>query len=92
MPLIDFPYEVLEKVVELFYYGEIRVLNSLKGKVYKALKFLDVDIPEPPKPPPRPKKTPLDLSIDDDVPVNGGTKSVSAFVFNTFMLMNAFYS
>lgn len=43
VPLNDMSFAVLEKVVELFYYGEIRVMTSIKGKLFKALNFLKVD-------------------------------------------------
>lgn len=34
---------VIQHVVELFYYGETRVLTSIKGQLIKALDFLEVD-------------------------------------------------
>lgn len=37
-----FPNIVLEKVMELFYFGQICVLGALKNKVMKALEFLQV--------------------------------------------------
>lgn len=47
---------VMETVVDLFYYGEIQVLNSIRAQVEKALTFLDVDYEMPLKRPPRPKE------------------------------------
>lgn len=71
---MDFPFCVLEKVVELFYHGEIRVITAIKGKVYKALAFLEVDVPDipPPRQPTKSKSSPLldDEQIDLD-PKNG---------------------
>lgn len=84
VPLIDIPYAVLEKVVELFYCGEIRVLASLKAKVYKALTFLEVDIPIEP-----PRKKPLqipDFSMVDGQ-LNLNSKSgMNCSAFSPFFL------
>lgn len=89
--LADFPVSVLEKVVELFYYGEIRVLSSIKGKVYKALKFLEVDIPEPLKPKPRPKNpSPDQLYVDGEL-AKGKIFCVFAGFYTSTMPMNASY-
>lgn len=43
MPLLAFPLYAIQHVVELFYYGEIRVLTNIKSQVKKALDFLEVD-------------------------------------------------
>ncbi|XP_055317735.1 modifier of mdg4-like [Sitodiplosis mosellana] len=43
VPLIAFPLLAIQHVVELFYYGEIRVLANIKSQVIKALDFLEVD-------------------------------------------------
>lgn len=49
MPLIAFPLIAIQTVVDFLYYGEVRVLNSIKGQVIKALDFLEVDyvLPSP---------------------------------------------
>lgn len=44
VPLSEHPYAVVEKVVELFYYGEIGVTTQLKPKVLKALAALQVEV------------------------------------------------
>lgn len=43
VPLLAFPLYAIQHVVELFYYGEIRVLGKIKTQVKKALDFLEVD-------------------------------------------------
>ena len=43
VPLLAFPLYAIQHVVELFYYGEIRVLSNIKTQVKKALDFLEVD-------------------------------------------------
>lgn len=70
MPFLDIPFAVLEKVVELFYYGEVRVLTVLKVKLFKALDLLQVDDVDRPAPsaPSAPKKS------TDDGPINGNFK------------------
>lgn len=102
VPLIDFPLAVLEKVVELFYYGEIRVPTSLKVKVYKALKFLEVDdVPiEVPRAIAKPAK-PLSSDVNQMetftltgglmVPTNG-MNSIRAFFSSRYIYINEFYS
>lgn len=47
MPLIAYPMIAIQHVVELFYYGETRVLTSFKGQVFKTLDFLEVDYDNP---------------------------------------------
>lgn len=42
VPLTAFPIIALEKVVELFYCGEIRLITPHKTQVMKALAFLEV--------------------------------------------------
>lgn len=104
VPLADFPQSVLEKVVELFYYGEVRVLTAFKGKVYKALAFLevvDIKLPDPPKP--RTKKTPeselLEILAIDGLSTSGtsgpqiGMHSVcecSVFSIHFMPIVNSF--
>lgn len=94
VPLIDFPYAVLEKVVELFYYGEIRVLNSLKVKVYKALQFLEVDVPmEVPRAKPSQLKMPNLSMIDGKINLDpkNGMNSVRALFFSRRIYTNEFF-
>lgn len=69
---------MLEKVVNLFYYGEIRVLTSLKAKVYKALTFLEVDVPFEA---PRPKPIKADFLVVDGQINSDPNHGMCIFVF-----------
>lgn len=47
VPVILFSSVVIQSIVELFYFGEIRVSNSIKGQIIKALNFLEVNFDQP---------------------------------------------
>lgn len=44
VPLKEYPYDVMKKVVELFYFGETKMSAELHKKVLDALKSLRVDL------------------------------------------------
>lgn len=56
---------ILEKVVELFYRGHVRVLPTHKGQLYKALDFLEVgSIQKPEIRVPQPRQ--INQTVNDD--------------------------
>lgn len=83
---------VMEVIIDLFYYGEVKVLSSIKSEVIKALDLLEVNYEIPTKRPTvmmpagQPAKPPLPLPLPPPsrTPIDGqkvaGPKTIGKII------------